>query len=124
MERMEIIKSELTNDPLGRGYASMTDKQAAIDMNTNMRSVQRDTPTPAELVDAIDPTEYPTIPANQRELFNLAITTGSLSLAQKSAATTTNTKAALAALATSEISRSVELVGSFIKTGHVEEARR
>ncbi len=36
--KWEIIKTELDTDPLGRGYASMTDDEAAIDLNTEYRA--------------------------------------------------------------------------------------
>jgi len=35
-----ILKNELTNDPLGRGYAGMTDAQAADNLNTVYRTRQ------------------------------------------------------------------------------------
>lgn len=34
---MTILSDELLNDPLGRGYAGMTDQQAADDLNTKYR---------------------------------------------------------------------------------------
>ena len=37
MSRWDDIKTELDTDPLGRGYAGMTDAQAAADMNTAYR---------------------------------------------------------------------------------------
>jgi hypothetical protein len=36
-----ILKAELATDPLVRGYAAMTDIQAANDLNTNMRTVTK-----------------------------------------------------------------------------------
>ena len=33
------LKAELDNDPLTRGYSGMTDEQAAIDLNTEYRTV-------------------------------------------------------------------------------------
>ena len=36
---MSILSDELTNDPLARGYAGMTDVQATDDLNTEYRDV-------------------------------------------------------------------------------------
>lgn len=36
---IEALKSELTTDPLGRGYAAMTDIAAAADLNTEYRTL-------------------------------------------------------------------------------------
>ena len=35
----QVLSSELTNDPLGRGYSSMDDSAAADDLNTDYREV-------------------------------------------------------------------------------------
>ena len=39
---MAVLANELTNDPLARGYASMTDAEAAARLNTANRTVNRD----------------------------------------------------------------------------------
>ena len=39
MSRYQTLADELNNDPLGRGYAGMTDEQAAVDINTEYRDV-------------------------------------------------------------------------------------
>ncbi len=39
MSRWDILADELNTDPLGRGYAGMTDAQAADDINTEYRQV-------------------------------------------------------------------------------------
>jgi len=36
---MSILSDELTNDPLARGYAGMTDEEATTDLNTEYRDV-------------------------------------------------------------------------------------
>lgn len=41
---LTALRAELTNDPLNRGYASMTDEQAATSLNTANRTVQRPHP--------------------------------------------------------------------------------
>ena len=38
MDRIEKIRSEITTDPLARGYAGMTDAQVATDMNLVYRT--------------------------------------------------------------------------------------
>jgi len=54
---MSILGDELTNDPLGRGYAGMTDKEAVADIN----SIYRDNWIPissSQIFETIDATEF------------------------------------------------------------------
>ena len=47
------LKSELTVDPLSRGYAGMTDAEAAIDLNTVYRERNRISMTGSEVINSI-----------------------------------------------------------------------
>lgn len=53
-----ILKAELTADPLIRGYASMTDSQAAASLNTVDRFRNRESMTGDELFQQSDTTEF------------------------------------------------------------------
>ncbi len=55
---MADLKTELTDDPLTRGYAGMTDSQAADDLNTSYRSRNRTSMTGDEIAQQADPTEF------------------------------------------------------------------
>ncbi len=52
------LKAELTNDPLTRGYAAMTDQQAVVDLNTVYRTRNRMSMTGDEIAQQADPIEY------------------------------------------------------------------
>lgn len=69
---MADLKDEVTNDPLGRGYAGMDDVAAADDLNTAYRTRNRATMTASEVYNAIDQTEWAALTADQRqELWNI-----------------------------------------------------
>ena len=60
--RWDILRSEIANDPLGRGYASMTDEQVAASLNNLDRPVTRPTPVTAKsLMALLDPATAATI---------------------------------------------------------------
>ena len=52
------LKTEITDDPLGRGYAGMTDAEIAISLNTANREVNKTLMTASEVLNAIDITEW------------------------------------------------------------------
>ena len=54
MADIEALATELANDPLGRGYASMTDQEAANDLNTAYRTYTVEVSSRALLVWAGD----------------------------------------------------------------------
>jgi hypothetical protein len=56
--RLLILKNEITNDPLTRGYSGMTDPQIADSLNTSNRSVTVPTLTGRQIGAAIDLTEF------------------------------------------------------------------
>lgn len=51
---MTGIRDELLNDPLARGYAGMTDQQAADDLNTSYRTRNRTSMSGDEIFQAIE----------------------------------------------------------------------
>ncbi len=52
------LKTELDTDPLGRGYAAMSDQEAADDLNTSYRTRNRTSMTGDEIAQAADPAEF------------------------------------------------------------------
>ncbi len=52
------LKDELATDPEGRGYAGMTDEEAAADLNTSYRSRNRTSMSGDEVFQATDATEF------------------------------------------------------------------
>ena len=53
-----LLASELTNDPLSRGYLGMTDQQAADDLNTFYRNKTVDSVSGDQIFNATDDSEY------------------------------------------------------------------
>ena len=54
----DVLKDELANDPLTRGYLGMTDEEAAADLNTSYRTRNRTSMTGDEIAQAADPAEF------------------------------------------------------------------
>lgn len=55
---LEILKNEITTDPLVRGYSGMTDAEIASDLNTVYRTRTRTTLTAAQVYEQIDVAEF------------------------------------------------------------------
>ena len=125
------LHDELINDPLGRGYAGMSDIQAADSLNTPDRDVSVDSVISEFVVAALVPSEVNALAvAQQRNLWGI-IGAGSVRtddpevkayFADLFGAGTT-TRANLLALATQTISRAQELGLGLVKAPDVNEAR-
>ncbi len=74
------LRDELTNDPLQRGYAQMTDKQAADSLNA--ADVEQDrTIVPAhEIVDAIVPSEWTVLTDIERGRIGFVVSAGEVNV--------------------------------------------
>lgn len=128
-----ILKDEITNDPLSRGYSAMTDAEVAFDLNTQRRTRQRPTLDAAEIYEAITVSEFQalndTVKAYVRDIYSLGtgivITTNSKARQVLLTAfdAGSESRAALVAAATESISRATELGLRRIKTGYVQKAR-
>lgn len=128
------LKSELTTDPLARGYSGLGDEAAANNLNTVNRTRERPTVTGAQIYNALDPAEFTALSAaNQtkvRDIFGLGgdidVRTGRnarvVLLSLFGAATAT--RAALAALVQEPCSRAVELGLGTVTPSDVADARR
>jgi hypothetical protein len=60
------LKTELTTDPAGLGYAGKAHEDQAILINRPQRTVNRDQFSGGELASCLDPTEFAALTANQR----------------------------------------------------------
>lgn len=124
---------ELTTDTLARGYAGMTNQQAADSLNTINRTGPERTIIPSyEIIDATVPGEWATLTATEKQRYQTITGAGQVNI--KNA----NTRAALAAMfgvgtttrsnlialqAGSQISRAEELGLGTVGDGHVASAR-
>ena len=130
---MSILRDELVNDPLGRGYAAMTNQQAADSLNAINRTRLRDTLSSAEIYEALDVTEFQSKTAAQQVYVRDVLGLGdNVRVGASSKARTvmigvfgaqSQTAANLLAVMTTNISRATELGLPFVGPHHVAEAR-
>jgi len=130
-DRKITLKNELTDDPLGRGYAGMTDQQAATDLNTAYCEVTRERVETWEVIEATVASEWAALTANEKERYSTFIAAGVLNPSganTKSAFAAmfgagTQTRANLLALSVETISRADELEIGFVTAERVASAR-
>lgn len=126
----DILKDELANDPLTRGYASMTDETAADDLNSVYRSRDRTSMTASEVLNAVDNAEYTALANAAKDRLWQLLGIGDLNpfgveaTLMQSIFGAGATITALAAARVESITRAQELGLSPVKVGQVEEARR
>lgn len=115
----DILKNELTTDPLARGYAGMTNAQAAASLNTANCTVDRAVIPANEFVGAIVWTEYTAAAttANARLYLTMLTSAGTVDVKSTNVRAAiqaifgsgTTTRANLVALQTLTVSRATEL---------------
>lgn len=124
------LKSEITVDPLLRGYDGFTDLQVVDSLNDTIdRDQNRETMTSSEVFNAIDKTEFNALTDIQRDLIWNILAMGVINpfgleqdlFVDTFGASTTITN--LADARKSVVSRAVELGFGVVKLGHVQEAR-
>lgn len=127
-----VLKTELTTDPLLRGYAAMTNAQAATSLNTANRLVERSIVSAALVDGAVTLADWTALNTANKQLYQTMISGGEIDMrsannrskliAMFGAATTS--RANLIALQNeSNITRAAELGLPFIGEHHVAEAR-
>lgn len=127
------LKTELTTDPLGRGYAGMADVEAADSLNRPDRTgLNRPTLGGGELAASTVKADYTGLSANDRAYFNMLVLAAALPAtptlrAELSALFPAGsaTRANLVALLKRSGSRADELdLGGTVTPSHVADARR
>lgn len=131
---LAALKAELTTDPLVRGYAGMTDVQAAASLNAADRSVPVRTLTSAQIFNAIVPAEFTSLSTAEKGNVDRVLGLGAdIDVSAGTNARTvmlnafvagTATRTALAALTARTVSRAEELGLPVPSAGHVATARR
>lgn len=134
MSDIDILKSELTVDPLRRGYAGMDDRTAAVSLNTADRQVNRAAMAGDDLLQAVDVAEFARLTADKQAvvigILNLAADAGvnprgkSFALLSSVFGAGSLTIASLTTRRTETVTRAAELSIGVPKPGHVAEARR
>jgi hypothetical protein len=124
------LKAEITGDPLGLGYAGMTDGQIVGSMNARTRSRNRATMSASEVLNAVVASEYTGLNTTNKGLLWDVLHLGTLYPFGVEATLLTSvfgagsaTIAALALLRKEAVSRAEELGLEPISVGYVEKAR-
>lgn len=127
----DVLKDELTSDPLSRGYAGMTDKEAVADLNKVRRKRDRMAMTSSEVWQVVDLAELKALAAADRAIV-LAVLQFEQTDPFGNEATmfvtlfgaTSKTVRDLKAARVESISRTQQLGLRPVKPGQVNEARR
>jgi predicted flap endonuclease-1-like 5' DNA nuclease len=127
----QVLNTELTTDPLTRGYAGMTDEEAATDLNTVYRTLPVDTVPGSDIFNNTDDAEYGALTAEQQNRWlnmcgvtDIDVSSGvAKSLEAELFGVGTTTRSNLAALKTRDVSRGEELGFGLVRVGDVEFAR-
>lgn len=135
MAAIDALRTELTTDPLGRGYSGMTAGQAAASLNAVNRDVQRQSLSGDQVFNAADPAELAALgtPVNIPKL-QLFVSfcarehidpfgATNVRLLQEIFGNGSTTLGRLANLRTEPNSRGVEIGFGRVGVGDVEEAR-
>lgn len=127
------LRDELTQDPLGRGYASMTAQQAADSLNAVNRAIPRTSISGNDLLACTTVAELTGLTAASRDVYLALIQMASLDITSANVRTIlgtlfaagTTTRANLIALGNSTIavSRAAELGLGAPTAGEIERAR-
>jgi len=126
------LHDELVNDQLARGYAGMTDAQAATSLNTANRATTRTIIPAREIIGATVPSEWASLSAAEKQRYQTITGAGEVDASQQNVrdaflamfAGGTATRTALAALQNGpNITRAAELGLPTVGAHHVAAAR-
>lgn len=137
MSRIDILRAELTDDPLTRGYSGMSDVAAAANLNDDTLgdTLPIDTLTAAEIYEQIDTDEFNVLSdANKATVDRILSLGGDINLTVSSKARTAlltvfagaageATRPAIGAEVIRAVSRGVEIGIGSVKAGQVQMAR-
>ena len=131
-DQIEILKAEITDDPLSRGYSGMNDLEVAGSLNTVNRPVTKTYLTGSEIFNATDYTEYGALTSDQQASWDRLCGVDQINISSGIAkgreaelfGPGSVTRAALVALKVSpQVSRGTELGLGTVYEGNVQEAR-
>lgn len=123
------LKTELADDPLSRDYASMSDREAADDLNTEYREENRKIISSAEILDIIVDAELTSLDAAEQTEFWRLLSLGEIKPFGPAGQIiirlfgTSTTKTNFLAARKQNISRARELGFRRVRVSHVHNAR-
>lgn len=126
MATNQVLCSEITIDPLGRGYSTMTAEQIYTDLHTEYRSRFRDKVNGSELFEGIDPADWVAQSESDRTLVLQILALGDIN-PQGNARTLligifgggSQTISNMAAIATEQVTRVTELQLGSVRVGDI-----
>lgn len=127
---IDALKAELISDPLGRGYAAMSDEEAAASLNVKDRSRDKTSMNGREVLAQVDLSELKT--KTDAQIQHVLTICGYQDIDPDGPVKdifvnifggTSATIAALAAARVETISRGMEIDVGKVKPGNVQEAR-
>lgn len=128
---IEQLKTEITTDPLGRGYAGMSDAEAADSLNAIDRSVSVSSIAPEDVADALVASEFIALVAAKKDnvrmvlgLPTVRVQGNTRDILLDAFGPGTGTRTNLAALQTKTVSRAEELGLGIVEEKHVRWARQ
>lgn len=75
---LATLKTEVTTDPLARGYSTMSDEQIADSLNTGNRTADRDTLTGGMVMSSIVRSEFAALSAADKQYIQLIVSCGEM----------------------------------------------
>jgi len=128
--KIEILTTEITGDPLTRGYAGMSDQAVADDLNTVYRSQNRTSMTASEVYNAVNAGEWAALSAADKEEVWNVVHLGTINPFGREATVFTSifgggstTIGALAAARVESVSRGTELGVGVVGEGDIWDVR-
>lgn len=127
-----VLKTEITTDPQGKGYAGKTDQQVADLLNAIGTDTKERGVIPAhEIVDATVPSEWSALTADEKQRYQTIVSAGQVNVKnpniraafQAMFAGGTTTRTALTALTTEKTSRAEALGFGKVAYWDVERAK-
>ena len=125
-----VLKTEITTDPLTRGYSEMTDAEVATSLNTVNRERNKTSLTGTQVLNAVDITEWNALTDAQRQMIWDVVHLGDINPFGVEATifiavfgAGSDTIAALAVIRKGLQSRAIELGLPTIKYIYVQKAR-
>lgn len=132
-DKIDVLRDEITNDPLGRNYASMSNEEVVASGRVVNRTLPILALSSARVYEAVDAIEFAALSADQKVLMRDLYSLGDgISFAEGGKARDlmmslftggSNTRNAMIAATQRNVGRWTELGISPVKVGHVQEAR-
>jgi hypothetical protein len=131
MADIDKLRTELSDDPLGRGYAGMSDREAADDLNTKYRQEQIRSMAGDTMFSSTVLAEFVLLTERNQNLWMSICgratvdpwSNANLGLLEYIYGPASSTEDALAAIAVQMITREAELGIGYVREGDVTQAR-